>query len=91
LPWLRQLVAFESGHRAAFLKANSGGPIVGVRNLAAHEIVKLDREDVKRYGGMWPEDALRALFRINCVTRGLYDRINARILALLDDVPPGEP
>ncbi len=55
----------------------------GARHPLAHTTCRAEKEPLEKAGGMNLEDSLRALFELNNVKPGLYQRINEAIVDLL--------
>ena len=55
----------------------------GSRNLYAHTIVRVNKEEIESGGGMTMEEVMQSLLELNEVRPGLYKRINEAICKLL--------
>ena len=55
----------------------------GSRNEFAHLIVRVNKKDIERNGGMTMEEVMQSLLELNEVRPGLYKRINEAICKLL--------
>ena len=55
----------------------------GSRNEFAHLIVRVNRKDIERKGGMTMKEVMQSLLELNEVRPGLYKRINEAICKLL--------
>ncbi|MDR2380415.1 MAG: hypothetical protein LBE08_04450 [Bifidobacteriaceae bacterium] len=82
---LDKLVTFESGNgwRAGSGRRNQSR-ISGVRNLAAHALVKLTAEDVSKRGGIAAGSVMHILYTLNRVKPGRFTRLNQGVLNALD-------
>ncbi len=55
----------------------------GARHPLAHTTCRAEKEKLEAAGGMTLEDSLEALFKLNNIKPGLYDRINQAIIEML--------